>query len=70
MDPAVCLLHLHQGNRAIEDYVQEFVELAHLTGAIRTNQVAYAATRPYLEIGVLYQCCIAAEQFNIHCGNH
>ncbi len=31
MDPAVCLYHLRQGNRAIEDYVQDFIELAYLT---------------------------------------
>ncbi|ROL52934.1 CD276 antigen [Anabarilius grahami] len=37
MNPAVALLHLRQGNRPLEHYVQEFCELSHL---VNLNDVA------------------------------
>ncbi len=37
MNPAVSLLHLRQGNGAIEDYVVEFLELSNQVGF---NEVA------------------------------
>ncbi len=64
MDPVVKLMLLRQGTRSIEDYVADFLELAHLTqfdeiclmiffqrGFIWTTQFNHAAVWSYLDIG-------------------